>query len=567
MKNSYPDSFFPIENPSSPWTEIQFRTAIDNSKEISDASQWTSITINPSNFFNSFSIEDQGGAQMLTLNLYDKNFANIENIVVKSIVSAILANHLVKDPNYSTDKTDSLQFYINKSSSVNLRLRFGYSQWDSADSPYIDEINSANQGWIDRINNDKPVIRSPWLYFQMGGADFSLKEDGEHISIKAFSIVGRFLDKAQMLQKYAKLSGTPTDILTNIEKVVQKAAAKSGDQISFVIEPADGYKTRDGGEEIIEIMLGGIPDYRKLDNGTKEEIPQYKSLREILDDICSKVKPKIYDTNGNLVQPTQDSSSTGNGINQENQDSYRTFPYGYSIEESSNSSVIHFYYKDPQNGLTKQPNVRTYPWLAYGQSLLKDVSIQSNGEFAALNLQIATINRDGGNVTLHVATGKGTNGNVNQDSTGNDTNKVDFTIGNIKDASAALNSSDFNAMFVTNIREAKPYETTNDKLTADQAGAILARNIVTNLNTQEVFKGSITIPGDPFYLFDSSIQPFLYVINLVIKRPNYVGSDGTVIDGGLSYLSGYYTVNKITHNVGLNGFETVLEVMKFPSFG
>lgn len=559
LTSKYPSSFFPIENPSSPWAEIQFRTKINVTDDIASPAHWTSITMNPSDFFNNLVIEDAGGAQQLTLNLYDKNFANLENLVVKSLLAARLANNLVSDPNYSSDKTQYFQFFISKASSVNLRLRIGYSQWNNSDNPYVDTVDSNSQDWLERINNDKPVIRTPWLYFQMSGADFSLKEDGEHVTIKAFSITGNFLDKAKMLQKYAKLTGTPVDILTNIEKIIKQAAAKNGDNIKFTINSPTGYKTRDGGEEIIEVMLGGVPDYRTTENGTKEEIPQYKSLRQLLDEVCSKIRPIIYDKSGNLVQPTQDAGSGGDGLNEENSNMYRTVPYGYSIYETSNSAEIIFYYKDPGNALQNQGTVRTYPWLAYGQSLLKDVSIESKTDFAILNIQVATINKDGGEMTVHVASGK------DYDPNNNDT-ATDFTIGNVRDVSAAIDSEDFNAMFVTDVRETKQYEVSNNKLTSQQAAAILSRNIVTQLNNQ-VFEGSVTIPGDPFYLFDAAIQPFMYLIKLVIKRPNYVDSDGSVIDGGVSYLSGFYAIKKITHNIGTQGYDTILEVMKWPQIG
>jgi len=319
----------------------------------------------------------------------------------------------------------------------------------------------------------------------------------------------------------------------------------------------EGYPDASG-EGVIQIMLGSEsarPRYNE-EKGVYESQRMYKSLKNILDEICSKVRPIIYDSNGNEIQQSQDASSSATGINEDNEKIDKTAKYGYVIRESEKETTVEFYYQDPNDQLKNQPNARVYTWLEHGQSIIKNLDIKSKTDFAMLNVQVATIDDDNGEMTLHVANGRPQN-SEQQDS------EVDYTVGNLKDVSEALNSQDFNAMFVTDIRNTQDYQVTNGRLSPQQAAAILARNVVHNLN-QTVFAGTIDLPGDPFYLFDASVKPFSYLIKVLVKRPNYINSSGEFVAGELSYLSGLYAIKKITHKVSTSGYETSLDVMKWP---
>jgi len=79
----YPEDFFNIPHPTSPWISIQFRTqALDS---LTDPKQWEDITMNPSNFFDNITINDASGFQQIELVLTDPYFTKLESIITRSI--------------------------------------------------------------------------------------------------------------------------------------------------------------------------------------------------------------------------------------------------------------------------------------------------------------------------------------------------------------------------------------------------------------------------------------------------------------------------------------------------
>lgn len=582
MENIFAKDFFAIEHPTAPLVNIQFRTKLTET-DITDPSNWTSVTFNPSTFFNSLSIEDRGGAQMLTLSLFDKNYARLENTIVKSILVARLANKLVGESNISSDDTNYFEFYISKSSSANIRIRFGYSQFGNDDG-YIDETSTNDEAWINRVTSKMPVIRSPWLYFQMSKANFKITQEGLKIEMAAFSVTGSFLSKARLIQKFAKVVGTPKDVIEQIGKIVTAAAAANGDIVKFEMAgvepskiagiPPSGYPTEveENGEtttiDAIEIMLGSeasVPRTNFEDPDWYKSERMYKTLRTILNEICSKVRPIVYDVNGDIIPPSDD--TTGVGVDEESESLDKTANYGYTIVENDIETIVQFYYQDPNEQMKTQMYLRNYVWNETGHSIIKSLDIQTKTDFAMLNLQIATIDTDTGNLTVHVARG----GEIpeedrideNGEVSGNQDTSVDYTIGRLQNVTDALNNANFNAMFVTNIRETSSYQVSGEQLNPNQAAAIISRKIVSNINNQ-VFNGTITLPGDPYYLFDGSIKPFSYLIQVIIRRPNYVNDSGEFVPGGTSYSSGLYVIKKITHTISGSGYETELSIMKWP---
>lgn len=572
MENIYPRDFFPIENPDAPLVNIQFRTKVTD-KEIENSQNWESVTFNPSTFFESLSLEDRGGAQQIVLNLFDKNYARLENTVVKSILSARLANRLVEEPNYTRDDSGYFQFYVSKTSAVNLRVRFGYSQV-LEDVEYIEEISTSSTAWKERIREKKLVSRSPWIYFRISGVKFRPATEGLKVEIKAFSTTSSFLDKAKMIQKYAKLTGTPRDILENIGRVVNEAAqqASSGNEtVEFDLgdDPPVAYadSSEDTAEGEIEIMLGTESAYLRYENVEDRTTiaPLYKSLRQILTEICSKVRPKIYDADGNQIEEVEDNSFEGNGIDEQSERITSTAPYGYVIEEEDKLTKIRFYYQDPNEAINSQTYVRTYVWNEEGHSIVKNATIETKTDFATLNVPIATINSDGGEMTMHVATGLTSDADLdNLEDAENEDSIMDFNLGNLTNVSAALDDPNFDTAFVSEVRSTNGFESSGEAITSQRAAAIISRRLVTALNRQ-IFTGTIELPGDPFYFFDANLKPFSYLIRLIINRPNYINEDGEFQAGGKSYSSGLYAISKITHSISTSGYTTILSVMKWPT--
>lgn len=552
----YPESFFNLPHPSSPFISVQVRTEIEPQKDIDDPSHWEEITFNPNNFFNNITIEDSGGVYKITLNLFDKNFAYIEDTIVRSIIATRLANSLVEDPDYSVEE-DFFEFFITKTNSANLRIRFGYSEYSLDD--YISETSFTSERWKNRASENVPVLKSPWIYFQMSNADFNLTPKGLEVQINAFSVMSNFLQKAKLVETYARFYGTPEYVISHICDKISRSAERSGETITYEIrgEPR-GYPSQENGEEIIEIMLGGEPTITGRDeNGNYVFETKYKNLSTILGEICSNVRPLKYDEEGNRIPFTSDTGSEAEGMEEENEEAAQVFRYSYYINETETETQIIFDYQDPNRGL-EQENVRTYIWLQEGNSIIKNLDIKTNSDFSALSVPIINVNPSDGSITGQVLRGNS--------SSGSDEDNVDFNVGHAKDVTDALEDEGFESVFVRHITSVGNENLTNGRESSKFLAARIADGIAANLN-QQVFKGTLTLFGDPFYLFDDTVQPYAYLIKIIVNRPNYVDDEGNFVAGGKSYLSGYYAIKNITHEISLSGFETQLEIMKFNSHG
>ncbi|MDR0677013.1 MAG: hypothetical protein LBF97_08275, partial [Elusimicrobiota bacterium] len=85
-ENIYAENFSNHINPQSIYTDIQFRVGskdIKNSAgKIETVPNWVSLNSQNNNvYFKDLNIVDNGGVQKLTLNLYDKDFTNLETVV------------------------------------------------------------------------------------------------------------------------------------------------------------------------------------------------------------------------------------------------------------------------------------------------------------------------------------------------------------------------------------------------------------------------------------------------------------------------------------------------------
>lgn len=557
-RNIFPESFFNIPHPSSPVVSIQFRTRIRPNDEISNSSNWEEITFNPNNFFNNLSIEDKGGVYNLSLSLFDKNFAYLENIIVKSMVATRMANNLVSNPEYSTDETDYFEFYVSKSNSANLRVRFGYSEYSMDE--HISETSLKSEAWRNRANEDIPVTKSPWLYFQMTETDFNLTPKGLEVNIKGFSVMSNFLQKAKLVETYARVSGPPEYVIDRICERIVEAADRNGDDVSYeIVDRPRGYPSEENGEELIEIMLGGEPTVTGEDeNGNPIIEEKFKSLESILNEICSNVRPVKYDDDGNKVPVSEDSGSDAEGLKEENEETQQSYKYSYYINETEEDTRIMFHYQDPKNSLNNQEKIRTYVWLQEGNSIIKNLEIDTETDFASLSVPIVNIDNSNGEITAQVLRGFG--------SEETEEDEMDFTVGHARDVTRAFENENFDSVFVRHVRNSSNDGVTNDTISPSFLASKVTDGIMTNLNEQ-VFKGTLTLFGDPFYLFDDSVQPFSYLIKIVVNRPNYLDENGDFVRGGKSYLSGYYAIKKIKHEISMSGFETQLEIMKFNSHG
>lgn len=559
LNSIYPEQFFNLPHPSAPFVSIQLRTKIEPEQDLDSPEHWEEITFNPNNFFNDLEIEDNGGVYNLKLNLQDKNYAYVEDVIVRSIVATKIANQLIRNPQGNIVEEEFFEFYVSKANSANLRIKFGYSEYSVDDSEYISANSFKSEGWKERTKSQKPVLKTPWIYFQMNKIDFQVEKHGLKVEIEAFSIMNNFLQNARLVEVFARLYGTPEYVINNIGNRIEEAARRSGDNVVIRIEDTPrGYPSEETGEEIIEVMLGGEPVIAGT-NAAGEYIfeTRYKNLTTIFNEICSNVRPVKYNSEGELVPISPDAGGEGEGAQEENREAEQVFRYSYYVNETENETEIVFYYRNPAEALVSQGNVRTYVWNQEGSSIVKNLNIETASDFALLNLPIVNVNNSTGEIT----------GQVMRGSSNTDTpeEQVDLTVGHAT-FTDAFQKEDFSSVFARHITTTTDDDLTNNRQSTNFVAIKLADKIAANLNEQ-VFRGTLSLFGDPYYLFDDSIKPFMYLIKIIVNRPNYVDKDGNFVAGGKSYLSGNYAVKKIIHKVSRSGFETELEIMKFNTHG
>ena len=531
----YPENFFSLPHPDTPWISIQFRTSIAD--PLTDGSQWEEITLNPSNFFDSVTIEDESGFQRVELNLVDQYFTRLETLITKSLISVREAQNFSKAKITKSTGEQWFEFKIDNSTMINFRLRFGYGNVNSDDTTFIDSTDY-DEGFNDRISG-KTCIITPWIYLQILNVVFKLTEFGLSATISAISTTETWLSRAKMLRRFFVFRETPENILKWVKKTVENISkdASGTYQITVEVEKNTPIKVKSTGPEdpgYIEIMLGN-----EIDEDSRRAKTNYRTMKSFLDELCAKVPAKIIDDKN---QPTG-----GDNIEDTNEKLNMAFKYSYMLQRKDASHyILKFYYPDPTT--KNQPKMRTYVWREYGQSIVKSLEIDSRTDFSALNYQLFTVDTSKNNValTLHA---------TNTTSATEDV-KTARAISPIETTNALKDSEIAYVSDITNISGPQK----------DLAGLII-QQVVYWLN-QGVFSGTMTIPGDPFYLFDNNVRPFEYMIRVIILRPGFIDEKGDFTGSKelqQSYLSGYYVIKKITHRIDSNGYNTILDIMRWPT--
>ena len=168
MTEIHEEDFYNLEHPDNPYVEIQFKTGVSSHPD-TDEKIWTSVTLHK-NYFDSLTITDSSGFYNMDLYLKDRDFINLENIVLRTIAASRISNYgsfyndevgniimnSTIDENKTTTtyrngfaeqqgdgittttkKTDEeisqeaiekqFQFYIDKNRAECIRIRFGHS--------------------------------------------------------------------------------------------------------------------------------------------------------------------------------------------------------------------------------------------------------------------------------------------------------------------------------------------------------------------------------------------------------------------------------------------------------
>lgn len=412
----------------------------------------------------------------------------------------------------------------------------------------VEESNDHNRTLSDRVNSsNQTTIRTEIIETLITGYQTEFSSAGIYYTIKAIEMSQSELSKYKIYQRYTNIKGTPSEVLYTVMNMVNgifddkdggiklyiDESCRSGKDIVIEdYEKEEESKDEDNVNKIqepkqVQISLGSkdaLSMYQdNLSNGLKEEVsfknvkkPKlYKSVLSILNDLKAVMPPKVVDSG--LMKEIIVTDQDGNSVKaMQKQNAYRRFTYGVQVD--GKKVKVYFYYQQP----TKFERIRKYEWgPANGKhSVITNIDIKTDNEYALLT-SMSTITEKGASI-------------ISRDGYGTEVLKKR------------------NASYADYI--AQP----GDSTPLDQ---------IAYAYSQALYKGSITIMGDPFYCFDKFVQPFTYPIYLDFRLPvsqSWASAKNSNV-GYSHFMSGFYVVTKITHDINDSGFRTILEVMSYPN--
>ena len=410
---------------------------------------------------------------------------------------------------------------------------------------------SDNKTLSDRVNSsNQTTIRTELVKTLIIGYQTEFSSAGIYYTIKAIEASQSELSKYKIYQRYTNIKGTPSEVLYTVMNMVNSIFDSKDGGIKLYIDES----CKNGGKDVViedyekeeeskdednvnkvqepkqvQISLGskdalsmyqddlsyGLKDKKWFEENKKPKL--YKSVLSILNDLKAVMPPKVVDSG--LMKDVIVTDQDGNSVKAiQKQNAYRRFTYGVQVDKDKKVKV-YFYYQQP----TKFEKIRKYEWgPANGKhSVITNIDIKTDNEYALLT-SMSTITeksttmqtRDGGIIELKKTKREGY------------------------------------ADYIAQPGESTPLEK------------------IAYAYSQALYKGSITIMGDPFYCFDKFVQPFTYPIYLDFRLPvsqSWSKSSNANKIGYSHFMSGFYVVTKITHDINDSGFRTILEVMSYPN--
>ena len=600
------DNYYDFYSASTPYVSLTFRYRNDKG-----GIQKVNINSVEYPFIKSFNCVDEG-VKTFTIKLFDRDFNSLikiydnkdkSKIIGESTLEQILAlsvginNTKQENDNEETKYSLTAANYgdvvgtkVSEDMQFNLGIIFGYSETNpkltqengtnylsdraSQDENYakagntrylknstknqrthrwwetsVEESDDHNRTLSDRVNSsNQTTIRTELVKTLITGYQTEFSSAGIYYTIKAIEVSQSELSKYKIYQRYTNIKGTPSEVLYTVMNMVNGIFDNEEEGIKLYIdescrngkdvviedyEKEEESKDEDNVNKIqepkqVQISLGSkdaLSMYQdNLSQGLKEEVsfknvkkPKlYKSVLSILNDLKAVMPPKVVDSG--LMKDVIVTDQDGNSVKAiQKQNAYRRFTYGVQVD--GKKVKVYFYYQQP----TKFKRIRKYEWgPANGKhSVITNIDIKTDNEYALLT-SMSTVTEKGASV-------------ISRDGYGTE----------------ALKNKDVKyADYIAQPGESTPLEQ------------------IAYAYSQALYKGSITIMGDPFYCFDKFVQPYTYPIYLDFRLPvsqSWSNSSNTNKIGYSHFMSGFYVVTKITHDINDSGFRTILEVMSYPN--
>lgn len=443
--------------------------------------------------------------------IYKKSLDEYKSDIAKKIKSFVGGESLENLRNYIINSTeDALKEYVvclidcyikNFNAFKDSASAIGGGYWEEIENDVLDKINSSTINFT----NEQRKAR-----IKKNGSKF---EEG---------FLGKSYDGLE--DYYQKISSriykNSKEDLKELDQKITKDLLMYSEDLDAISKEYDKNKKSNIGQPI-SISLGG-EDSQDLSNVYS------KSLSSLFSDFCNQCMPLAKSTDIVSTASLDQEGNQNTAVLTEDATNYHltwSVVGKYKAKSGSYQPIVGFYYKQP----SRPGYIRRYFWGTgnANQHIVKDLSIKASSEFAMFS-SIKTINLENGSLKDY----------EEKDNTMN-------TVLNVSKIQEAAGKVEF-PNFVT--RNAKQ------------------KNIMNNL-LKAINKGTITLLGDPSLVFVDEIQPYTYPIYLDIKLQQE-GAASWSKEGysayEQSYLSGYYLVTKITHNISSSGYTTTLEVIKYP---
>jgi hypothetical protein len=552
------------------------------------------------NYFSSFELKDLGGEREVVLTLKSKNEKNLENIIFKSIGGPAELSYNYSNGINIKNTVESTKEIL-KRKNINFRMRFGYSDIVEKKEETIQAEEFLDGDFLNRTENMKPVLKSPWMYFQIISLETKATENELIYIIKGITIGSNILNNYSLF-RISKINNesilsfeesSPIEGISHIGSVLHKASGGmvnilSGENKIFV----KNEYIRNSNYKIVESRIGTnnnkiigknlneeIPSkwsdinpqflrsvsvnnekrYLNIEDKRAEEKNKF-SIKKILDELMDWLPEKRFYIQGSLA--TEINSETVNLLdNQDNKKNLVSIKPSYEIIECESSIenedssfkkriFINIYYKGPR---TESIPIRKYTYKFKQESIIKNLSIENEIGLANI-VDYCSIVRDSMSYlyTTDFYTGienfgarKNNITILKEDDINQEENIIMVPTESIvmfKSSDGDNNGSDSSSI-ENNIKiedEMKKY----------------AEIFLMKLERWP-YKGTIEILGDPFYFFDYNLQAGKYLIFLDFRRIT------NNFELERSYYTGLYYITGIEHNMSSDGdFTTRLSILK-----
>lgn len=464
---------------------------------------------------------------------------------------------------------------------------------------------------VKRNSFDQTTALSYLTEYMIVGYKSTLKKTGILYEIDAIETKNVEVMKKRFLQRYSEITTYPLEVLYILMRIFNenyngKVLNSTGikliylnDNFDYETKPSDsfnmdydfsnakkeeiqnigdvkdlleaskrGLKIDDKFLKKINLSFGGDGALRNYSSSNSDKPPLYKSLESLLNEFCAACPPrreyiekkeKDYDKDGNEI------------ISEESKPTSKLKWLVAKNNDDSNDKNIYivFYYQK----VRKIQNIRRYIWGPANplQTVVKDLQIQNNNEFALLSSVTSTAFNGNTFIT------RTTVNNPNSESQIGDgtSSSIETTI---KEETMKKNIEDEKiAIPVTYVSE-----------------NIYNDNDINTALANSMYTGTMNILGDPSLEFDMTLQPYMYPIYLEVLVPmndsisinKDIGDKikeydekfkmyktSRIFNNGEEYsgnqrtheMSGYYVLTSITHNISSSGYTTTLGVSRYPN--